>query len=121
MKVHRETIDALSALYENGHRILEENEGASMDADEALEAAAIDYMVSSEHTQFYHLIDNLDDEVCRELIALMQLGRDRDQWSAADFDRLKSEARTGMEAGDFLFSQKRLPEYWKAGLKMMGE
>lgn len=119
MKVHKETIEVLTALYDNGHRILEEEKGTSMDGDEALEAAAIDYMISEEHTQFYSIIDNLDDEVCRELIALMLLGRDRDKHSAADFDLLKNGAQTGSEAGNYLFGQKRLPECWKAGLNIL--
>lgn len=119
MKVHKETIEALIVLYDNGQRILEKEKGTSMDHEEALEAAAIDYMVSDEHKQFRSIIDNLDGEVCRELVALMLLGREQDKYSAADFDLLKNGARTGAETADYLFGQKRLPEYWRVALKMM--
>lgn len=119
MKIHKETIEALIALYDDGHRILEEEKEMSVDADEALEAAAIDYIMSDEHRQFCNIIDNLEEEACRELIALMLLGRDQGTCSVADFDRLKSGAQTGAEAGDTLFGQKQLPEYWRAALAML--
>lgn len=119
MKVHKETIDALIALYDDGHRILEEEKGMSVDADEAREAAAIDYMTSKEYRQFCSIVDNMDDEVCRELVALMRLGQDQGHYSAEDFNHLKDSAHTGPEAGDNLFGQKQLPEYWRAALAML--
>jgi hypothetical protein len=119
MKVHRETVDVLIALYDKSQRILAEENGTSMNDDEALEAAAMDYIMSDEHARFRSLVDNLDGEVCRELVALMQMGREPGTYSAADFIRLKSDAQTGLEAGDYLFGQKQLPTYWRTAIDML--
>ncbi len=119
MKVHETTIEMLTALYNAGHQILDDEYDAKHEGEDAREGAAIDYMTSKEHARFCGLFDNLDDEVRRELVALMQLGRDRDTRTAADFEELKNTVAAGPESGEVLFGVKNLPELWKAALNLL--
>lgn len=121
MNVHKETIEALSALYNQGHRILDDEYDAEHEGEDAQEAAAIDYMTSKARHRFCSLFDNLKEEVQRELIALMQLGREPDTHSSNDFKDLVDNATTGPEAGDALFGMTRLPEYWNASFNRLSD
>jgi|GEM_PF-4789176 len=119
MRVHRETIDVLIDLYTQCHQVLEDEYDAGKDGEEAMEAAAMDYMSCPQRAKFCCMVDNLDPEVCRELIALMWLGREPEDHSLADFDGLKERAATKTDAGNYLMGKKRLPEHWRTALGML--
>lgn len=121
MKVHTTTIEMLIALYNAGHQILEDEYDAEHEGEDALEGAAIDYMMSKEHARFCGLFDNLDLEVRCELFALMQLARDHEAPSAAEFQKLKTGVEVGSETGELLFGIKDLPDLWKTALNRLGK
>lgn len=120
MKVHITTIEILIALYNAGHQILEDEYDAEHEGEDALEGAAIDYMMSKEHARFCGLFDNLDPEVRCELVALMQLARDHQRPKAEDFDQLTTAAEVGPETGEMLFGIKDLPGLWQTALGQLG-
>jgi hypothetical protein len=119
MKVHKETIEVLIDLYTQSHMVLNKEYDAEREGEDAMEAAAMDYMSSPERARFCSIVDNLEDEVSRELIALMRLGREREDHSPEDFDRLKEKAAVKPDTGNYLFEEQRLAEHWRIALKML--
>jgi hypothetical protein len=119
MRVHRETIEVLIDLYTQCHEVLEGEYDAGKDGEEALEAAAMDYMLSPERAKFCCIVDNLENEVCRELIALMGLGRESEELSAKDFEGLKESAAKNPDTGNYLIGKQDLPEHWRTALGML--
>ncbi len=119
MKVHKTTIEMLIVLYNAGHRILEDEYDAEHEGEDALEGAAIDYMTSKEHSRFCGLFDNLDQDVSCELVTLMQLARDDETASPADFEVLKTHVDVGPETGESLFGINGLPDLWHTAFNQL--
>jgi hypothetical protein len=120
MKVHRETIDVLIDLYTKCHEVLDNEYDPETEDEEALEIAALDYMTTPFRAKFCSVIDNLENEVFRELIALMWLGRESENHSPEDFEQLKERADAMPNDGNYLLAEKCLPEYWLAALERLG-
>ncbi len=121
MNVHIETIEVLSNLHSACRKVLDEEYDPHAEGEEALEAAAIDYMTCPERDQFYSLIDNLDHAVRQELAILMKLGRDnRSETAQEDFEQLTRNVIPGPELANELFGEQRLVEYWEAAQRMLG-
>ena len=119
MKVHKETIEVLIELYTRGRQVFEDEYNIAEDGEDVLEAAALDYMMCPERFEFCRLVDNLDEEVCHELIALMWMGSDREDLSSQDFKALKEDAASRAHPGNYLFGIPTLPEFWKNGREML--
>ncbi|MEE9368800.1 MAG: hypothetical protein V3V05_08040 [Pontiella sp.] len=100
MKVHRATIEGLIDLYTLCHNIFDEEYNAEKESEDA----AMDYMTSPHRLKFCGIVDNLDPEVCRELVALMKLGCDNR--SADDFEGLKERAAVHPDTGNDLIGEQ---------------
>jgi hypothetical protein len=119
MKVHAETIEALIDLYNRCHQVLDDEFNIKTDGEEVLEVAAMDYMSCPQRSRFCSIVDNLDPDVCREMVALMQIGMEPERFHSADFDDLKGAAVTGAKAGRLLIDTQNLPRYWRRALGLM--
>ncbi len=121
MKVHIETIDVLCNLYSRCRQVLDEEYDPDKQSEDALEIAAMDYMTCPERDQFFSVVNDLDDEIRRELIALVGIGKTNEtDHAAAAFETLKKESVAGPDTANDLFGEQRLIEYWNTALKTLG-
>jgi hypothetical protein len=116
MRVHKETIDVLIDLYFRCRKVFELEYDAKHEGADALEAAGTDYMVCPERFEFCSVVDDLENEVRLELIALMWIGDPSNDSCPADFATLKKDAAKYPNVGNYLIDQTGLPEHWRAAL-----